>query len=206
MKLIKHTKYIYEYQNFVPENICDEIVSLVESSDISSEIWNNSRNQYRNNSKINLTGFINHVDRNRHAIDQNSFHNVRNADAMAHEIFTKANFQYLKDCPSLSFVMMRQNIQNFGSYYVYRTYDEKDYYDWHVDYDENEENLLSYLWYLNDDFSGGKLMFLNDKFSIQPKKGSLICFPVGHWWVHKSSPLKSGKKKVVWTCFFKQKG
>jgi hypothetical protein len=201
MKLIKHTNYVYEYQNFVSDDVCDHVTSIMQSSNISSEIWNAGRNDIRNNNVINLTTYKTIQG----WTDQNTLQNLHSVDSISHEVFSKVYREYLKDCPRLSFTMIRQKILNFGSAYYYRTYDEKDYYDWHIDHDLQEENLLSFLWYLNEDYSGGKLMFLNDKISIQPKKGSLICFPVGHWWVHKSSPIKSGNKKVIWTCFFKDR-
>jgi len=201
MKLIRHTNYIYEYQNFVSDDACDTIVSLIESSNINDTIWNAGRNPSRNNSVINLT----QIKTVPGWTDDQTLNNIHSADSISHKIFSQAYLEYLKDCPRLSFIMLRQGITNFGSAYYYRTYNKKDYYDWHIDHDLKEENLLSFLWYLNDDYSGGKLLFMNDKISIQPKKGSLICFPVGHYWIHKSSPIKSGKKKVIWTCFFKDR-
>lgn len=191
MKLIRHSSTIYEYENFISSDKCDEIINLVESSDVPSSLWNVGRNNVRNNNSINLTdNRINHK-------------NIKTADDEAHSIFFKCHEKYLNDNIILYYMVHNHNLLTVGSRYTYRYYDKSDYYDWHIDSDDVHENLISYLLYLNDDFDGGNLLFLNEKISIIPKKGSMICFPCGLQMIHKSSPIKQGIKKVIWSCYYR---
>ena len=83
---------------------------------------------------------------------------------------------------------------------VYRFYDEGDCYDWHVDEAPDVHFALSVIMYLNDDFEGGSTLFLEDRVKVDPKKGSVLVFPCDFRTIHKGTKVKSGTKKIIWTC------
>jgi predicted 2-oxoglutarate/Fe(II)-dependent dioxygenase YbiX len=56
---------------------------------------------------------------------------------------------------------------------------------------------LSYLLYLNDEYTGGELEFKNFNFSLRPKKGTFICFPSDHRFVHKVNQTTSGIRYAI---------
>jgi hypothetical protein len=61
----------------------------------------------------------------------------------------------------------------------------------------------SLLLYLNDDFEGGELSFLNFNYSHRPRTGDLVFFPSDHRYVHQAQPVKDGLRLVVvcWAAF-----
>jgi hypothetical protein len=51
---------------------------------------------------------------------------------------------------------------------------------------------LSALYYLNDDFDGGEIVFPEIGLSYKPERGSLLFFESGHGYVHEVRPVISG--------------
>ena len=58
---------------------------------------------------------------------------------------------------------------------------------------------LSYVLFVNDDFSGGSLHFPNHKTTITPKKNTLIIFPSDWTYLHQVKPVLRGTRKTVVT-------
>ena len=48
--------------------------------------------------------------------------------------------------------------------------------------------------YLNDDFTGGELIFPQQKITIKPRAGLLVVFPSNHQFVHEVRPVISGRR------------
>ena len=192
MKLVKHTKFIYEYENFVSSEDCERIISLIQAADICPE-WLFKKSKTRNNTAINLTKY------------SDSDNNIKEAENIIHQIFSTCNIFYVRDNIFASFVVNKfMKIDKLTTNYVYRSYDNNEYYDWHIDYDDVNHNLFSYILYLNDDFEGGNTFFLNDKLKIIPKQGSMLCFPCDFYSIHKSSKIYKGNKKIIWSCVYKE--
>jgi len=60
----------------------------------------------------------------------------------------------------------------------------------HIDYVPHIYGSISFN--LNDDYEGGEFKFFNGKYSIQLKKGDVIIWPAGHFWVHEVTPITKG--------------
>jgi len=62
---------------------------------------------------------------------------------------------------------------------------------------------ISLLLYLNDDFEGGELSFLNFNYSHRPRVGDLVFFPSDHRYVHQAEPVTNGLRWVIasWAAF-----
>lgn len=58
--------------------------------------------------------------------------------------------------------------------------------------DAHEESLLTFIVYLNDDFTGGETAFNDFGVSVRPKAGQALLFQ--HRLLHESTPLVSGTK------------
>jgi hypothetical protein len=186
--LIEHTKYIYEYQNAVDENTVESIREI-----LSSNLYGTSphpgleKTEVRNNIGFNINYYKNKNKQLDNVISCIEYLEI--------EYFKK----YFTDCQ-----LMRNYYQPYGSLGktgVYRVYDKNDYYEWHCDTDKMFRFVASFILYLNDDFEGGNTLFLNDKLKVSPKKGSILMFPCGPYFVHKSTPIKSGKKEIIWNCY-----
>ncbi|MDE3060152.1 MAG: 2OG-Fe(II) oxygenase [Pseudomonadota bacterium] len=61
----------------------------------------------------------------------------------------------------------------------------------------NHDRDVSVLLYLNDDFTGGKLNFPNQKLKVQPEPGLLVAFPSHHEYLHGAEPTESGVRYAL---------
>jgi Rps23 Pro-64 3,4-dihydroxylase Tpa1-like proline 4-hydroxylase len=52
--------------------------------------------------------------------------------------------------------------------------------------------VLSTVMYLNDNYEGGEIEFINSKIKIRPEAGSIIFFPSNFLYVHEVHPITSG--------------
>lgn len=58
---------------------------------------------------------------------------------------------------------------------------------------------ISVVWYLNDDFDGGELVFLPLQLAIRPATGMVVTFPSTHEYTHTAKPVISGMRYAVVT-------
>ena len=59
---------------------------------------------------------------------------------------------------------------------------------------------LSVVYFLNDAFEGGELIFPALGLAIKPQAGSMVCFPSSHEYLHGVSPVTAGQRisLVTW--------
>lgn len=189
-KIIEHTKFIHEYLDATTKEECDEIRNLIATSNIANDwlSYSTPRTKTRNNSCVNVTMLA----------SQDS--SLKKADDMIHSIFSKVHLHHITNNKNYFSIKTAEHLQELSCSYTYRTYDESDYYDWHIDSSHKCQFVFSYILYLNDDFCGGDTLFLFQKLKVKPKTGSMLCFPCDFQTVHKSTPIKKGKKDIIWTC------
>ena len=60
-----------------------------------------------------------------------------------------------------------------------------------------QDRDFSVLLYLNDEYEGGELELINQKFKIKPKPGMLLAFPSDHRYLHAALPTTSGIRYVI---------
>jgi predicted 2-oxoglutarate/Fe(II)-dependent dioxygenase YbiX len=58
---------------------------------------------------------------------------------------------------------------------------------------------LSIVYFLNDNFIGGELVFPDLDLVIKPEAGTLVCFPSDHHYIHGVNPVKSGHRYTIVT-------
>jgi predicted 2-oxoglutarate/Fe(II)-dependent dioxygenase YbiX len=56
---------------------------------------------------------------------------------------------------------------------------------------------LSIIFYINDEFEGGELIFPNLHIQIKPKPGMMVCFPSDQNYLHGVVPIKSGMRYSI---------
>ena len=71
----------------------------------------------------------------------------------------------------------------------------------HVDRVRFVPRVLSSTYYIDDDYEGGEIEFVNFNLKIKSKKNQLLIFPSGSLYVHKVNPVISGERHVIiqWT-------
>jgi predicted 2-oxoglutarate/Fe(II)-dependent dioxygenase YbiX len=58
---------------------------------------------------------------------------------------------------------------------------------------------LSVVYFLNDNFAGGELVFPELNLTIKPEAGMLVCFPSDHNYIHGVNPVISGRRYTIVT-------
>jgi len=79
--------------------------------------------------------------------------------------------------------------------------EKRDRFDLHVDVTDQDSSvrMLAFLYYLNDDFTGGETIFPDHDLIVTPKTGSVIIFPPTWQYPHKGTPVRTGKKYILST-------
>ena len=83
-----------------------------------------------------------------------------------------------------------------GGFYAFHA-DSDNWYPETKEWKKRINRDISLLLYLNDNFTGGEIVFPNFNFKLQPKKGMLICFPSDHRYIHKAEVTTSGERYVI---------
>ena len=74
-----------------------------------------------------------------------------------------------------------------------RDEDDREFWEKSMDRD------LSVVYFLTDDFTGGELVFPDLGVSLRPSRGTLVCFPSDHHYVHGVVPVKEGHRYTLVT-------
>jgi hypothetical protein len=183
--MIKHTPYIIQYDDVLKSELIDEYLNTLSSFFEGREL-DLSKTKQRYNEAFSLGKY-----KNESAISE--------INSRLCQLSYFCMIKYFKDCPLIGHYLNPH--KNIGTNMIYRTYNKYDSYNWHIDHSEQARFLVSVILYLNDDYEGGKTLFLNDKLKINPKRGSVLVFPCGPYFLHKSTPIRSGKKHIIWNCF-----
>jgi Rps23 Pro-64 3,4-dihydroxylase Tpa1-like proline 4-hydroxylase len=72
-------------------------------------------------------------------------------------------------------------------------------YKQHYDSGSSSGRTISPILYLNDDYEGGEIEFVNFGIKIKPEKGMLIVFPSTYPYAHIAHPVTSGTKYAIVT-------
>lgn len=78
-------------------------------------------------------------------------------------------------------------------------YESSERYGAHYDGGTSGGRSVSPILYLNDDYVGGELEFVNYNIKIKPTKGSLYLFPSNYAYRHIAHPVESGTKYAIVT-------
>ena len=83
-----------------------------------------------------------------------------------------------------------------------KRYDKGDCFNQHVDVGSlaSSKRFLAFLFYLNDDYQGGKTVFKTpDTLTISPLTGNVVMFPPTWQYPHAGMPVLSGTKYIMST-------
>ena len=114
---------------------------------------------------------------------------------------------YMQDLKDKSYIDINEILDFLGdpkyaisdSGYQIQKYSTGGKYVWHHDYILNQRNgtrVLTYLFYLNDDFEGGETEF-SDGTIIKPRTGTLLLFPSTWVYLHRGKEVTKGEKYIA---------
>lgn len=78
-------------------------------------------------------------------------------------------------------------------------YNQGEQYFPHYDGNTHSGRCISAILYLNDDYEGGEIEFVNFGIKIKPESGMLILFPSNYAYKHVAYPVKTGTKYALVT-------
>jgi hypothetical protein len=118
--------------------------------------------------------------------------------ALAEQLFDRAR-PFLPEC-----LLTRWHLLGFNERWRYYRYDPGEKFAPHYDgsyvRSDTEKSHLTFMIYLNDDFTGGEtnFYFLDEQvISVRPVRGAALVFV--HWKMHEGAPVLAGRKYVLRT-------
>jgi predicted 2-oxoglutarate/Fe(II)-dependent dioxygenase YbiX len=96
------------------------------------------------------------------------------------------------------FFGIEENISDIEGYNLLK-YNGGQHYGAHYDGGTFTKRSVSPILYLNDEYEGGEIEFLNFNIKVKPKSGSLIVFPSNYAYRHIAHPVTSGTKYAIVT-------
>ncbi|AHB80439.1 2OG-Fe(II) oxygenase [Synechococcus phage ACG-2014h] len=196
MKIIKHTPFVWQYLNVASDDQIESITSGCKQYMLNDDTIPSREQTFSvRNTSFNLTELV------RFHPNLKSRAAIYEIDQNIHNIYCAIQRDYTEKNALFKYTLSAARVTGFRTNYHYRNYTLKQEYKWHCDFHSSQRFILSGLLYLNDDFDGGGTRFLMDRLTVQPIKGSLLMFPCGPYFVHRSVPIKNGEKNIIWTCF-----
>jgi hypothetical protein len=143
-----------------------------------------------------LSGIDHHIQRT------NSIFHLRQ-NARDNEILRKLSNDYFDLVASAT----DWYVQNFGiEEYIYfpeefnvLRYQTGEEYHAHYDGGTISKRVISPILYLNEDYEGGEIEFVNYNIKIKPKAGMFLIFPANFAFRHVAHPVKTGTKYAIVT-------
>lgn len=127
------------------------------------------------------------------------YKDARNNDRIVYDNPTLAVALFERALPFLPEDIRGWKPAGFNERFRFYRYRDEQFFKLHLDgtfrRDNREESALTFMMYLNDDFSGGETDFVWDK--VVPKKGMALVFP--HRLNHQGTSVTSGVKYVLRT-------
>lgn len=206
---------IVEYPNVISKDLCYEIISRFEddTNKSSGQTADRSPSRAKISTDLHLSSYQQWSD-----IDDKIF-----------ELFgpyCKKYLEFLSNTFGGAVKPSKTQIMDSG-YQIQRTM-KGEYYRWHTDdqycaiwdtitqpfveekgevIDDTrscgyERRLFTYIFYLNDNFFGGKTQFQvgsseEDTISITPEQGKLLCFPANFLYPHQGAEVTAGVKYIM---------
>jgi hypothetical protein len=186
---LKPMSFVYEIENAIPAELCDEMIARFESHPeqhhdgrIGEE--RDIENSIKRSTDLRISGRDEWKD-----VDQVLFGSLG-----------KALSQLSAEFPFFAVNRFRDM-----GYQLQRTR-EGEFYHWHIDSGPGEfsQRQLVAIWYLNDVAGpGGTTDFALQEISVQPQRGKMVLFPPFWTHIHRNATLEKGVKYIAttWVCF-----
>ena len=178
--------YIKIFENIIPNNLCDKILSEY----LNSDEWCDSFTKGGLNKNIRNCKVINIS--NQDTINKNI--NLRKE--IDNEVYSIVSKVFLKLNEEYKHISVSQD-----SGYDLLKYEEGGFYTQHTDNYTDSPRTISCSICLNDDYDGGEFAFFGRKLKYNLKKGSIITFPSNFMYPHEIMPVTKGTRYSIITWF-----
>ena len=181
---VKPGSFIYEFQNSLSEDECNQIIDKFEDS---------KEDHYKGRVGQNFTENVDIKKSTEMVISGKK--DWKDFDTLFFTSLSKALSAVKKE-----FDFFSGPFKDIG-YAVQRT-NPGEYFHWHIDSGSHQfsDRQLVAIWYLNNvDGPGGETEFLNQNVKIKPETGKLILFPPFWTHEHRGVTLEKGIKYIATT-------
>jgi hypothetical protein len=179
-------EYIYEKENSLDKELCQQIINHFESSvskgpgktlaGVDKNIKDTTDLHFSMEPSLFKDIDVILYDE----LNNNLFKYIEKVNKLCHHLdniqYTDKGFQ------------IQKYVQNTGQY-IYHN-------DSRIDIQENKTRILTFLWYLNDIDDGGETEFFGN-YRVKPKCGKFVMFPSTWTFPHRGNIPKSSDKYII---------
>ena len=188
MNNVKINNFIMEYENFVTDAYCDDVINYFIKMNHAG--FGYDRRHYKKPHEISDVAVVLH--------DPNTIRMTGTGDLNDRFVDRFWDTAYKEYADKYSI------ISNFPYHAIFfnkiqKTEIGEGYNVWHCENSSRLEcvRMLTYILYLNDVGDGGETEFLYYPLRIKPKKGKLILFPGSFTHTHRGNPPLTNEKYVI---------
>ena len=187
MNKIKLTEQIFIYENVMSNKIniikdLENIFNVYEKNFVDASINDKEYNkELRSCTVFSLFNDVSEIHLKEYQLEKAKLN-----DKINHEL-SGAFLDYIKD--------LGLKIKERESWEILK-YEQTQKLTWHNDNGESHPCLISFVYYINDDYEGGEIQFKDklDSVPYKPKANSLIIFPSDENHIHRVLPIVKGVK------------
>ena len=177
------------FENFLSDDECDAFIALYDNRDKKGLVYNRQDSE-------GVDGLI----------KMDTALSVSLSDVFGNEKINKLNNDFVDN-------FWDNGVNKYGKYYpsllqidkklwgykIQKTLAGEGYHVWHCEDSSpnHTTRILTYIIFLNDDFTGGETEFLHKNMRVTPKKGTLAIFPANYTHTHRGNPPLTGEKYIM---------
>lgn len=198
IKLNNEDEYIFIYKDVFPDT--KKMIDFIESTEINSDNTIISRwNNWKSSSNDIQYGY----EKNIYFQDQKIVTEFNMEEFMFFQVVKNG----LSAC--IKHYCNKHNIEEprIQNHFTVKKYsvgaDMGDHVDDHMN-KNMPEPYLSCIFYLNDDYEGGELLFRLQDLNIKPEAGSVVIFPSVAPFFHNPRPVRVGTKYMIQIFLYKE--
>jgi len=167
--------FLYQFTDALDPEFCDELIQNFESS--------------KNTLKRNDGGYPNFTELNISRYNRDLSSKVEQITEQCYDLYCQVIHPYSEFHGNFQFEGIA--IKRYQS-------NSDDRFDEHVDVGSlgSSNRFLSFLFYLNDDFRGGRTVF-HPNHVVTPIKGSVLVFPPYWMFPHRGESVETGTKYIM---------
>jgi len=175
------------------ETIMKDVYEISNNPESTAK-WETAKVGYKDNDKINIKYRNNDsLGMNpKSLISQDPFYQIIGKLAVSFNVHIKTGIDmYTKEYPQGPYM---NDPEKTNTLLRYRGGQK---FNFHNDWGSHNNRVISYLIYLNDDYSGGEIDFKYIGIKFKPKANSMVIFPSNFLFAHEALPVESGEKFAV---------
>ena len=183
-------KFIYENNNSLCPELCEEIINLFETSPNKYDglTMGGVNKNIKDTTDLVISKSKKWTDIYE-CLENELKYNIKKYKSIIHGKYADPTYNMIDDTLEITPFMVQRYIQNEGEY--------KYHNDFNINFSNKTYRMITYLFYLNDVIEGGETEFFGGGIRITPKRGKLILFPSSWTFPHCGKMPISSNKYII---------